>query len=227
MADEPPLSPVPDSFPLLLSPLCPRRQGGPRVTVVAGSSTAATRSGTGAAGSAPGGLAAGGVFTFMTPVASSPFPTALPLGSVPCGLDAIARAPSSLFLAVLPLGSAASALSSPFGGLAATGAHSFLAPPLMTTSAPSFLAPPLMARLDAAAAGASSFPVVSPPMAAGPKAESGPVFSIAARAGWSGDSASSARALASKHLAGSCSSPRRWSRRRPAAKRLASKRAAA
>ncbi|KAG8051095.1 hypothetical protein GUJ93_ZPchr0009g2376 [Zizania palustris] len=73
---------------------------------------------------------------------------------------------------------AASSLSSPFGELAATGAPSFLAPPLMATATSSFLAPPLVAGLGAAS---PSFPVVPPPMVVAPKAGSSPIL---AAAGW-------------------------------------------
>ncbi|KAG8081760.1 hypothetical protein GUJ93_ZPchr0014g46726 [Zizania palustris] len=178
MAGEPSPSPVPDSsFPLLLSPLSPRRQGGQQVTVAAGSRAAVIRSSVGATGSALGGSTAGGVFTFMASMASSSlFPAAPPLGSAACDLYAAAGAPSSLFPAASPLSSAIGglddavrALSSPFGGLAAT-------------RAPSFLVLPLMAGLSADAAGASSsFPAAPSPMVATPMAEFGPGLAVA---GW-------------------------------------------
>ncbi|KAG8088567.1 hypothetical protein GUJ93_ZPchr0010g7790 [Zizania palustris] len=108
MVGEPPPSPMPDSsFPLVLSPLSPHQQGGPPVSVVAGSSTVVPRSGAAVAGSgATGsalGSAVGNVFTFTTPIAFSSFPAAMPLGSVPCGLDAVAGAPFSLSLTARPL----------------------------------------------------------------------------------------------------------------------------
>ncbi|KAG8084041.1 hypothetical protein GUJ93_ZPchr0010g10757 [Zizania palustris] len=157
MASEPPPSSVPESsFPLLLSPLSPRRQDDPRVTGV-------TRSSTTAAGSTPGTSAVGGVFTFMMQAASFPFPAALPLCSATGGLDA-----------------AASTLSSPFGGMAAMGAPApFLAPPLLTTGEPS-LVPPLMAGLGAATAG-PSFPTVLPSLVVAPRAGSSPIL---AAVGW-------------------------------------------
>ncbi|KAG8076953.1 hypothetical protein GUJ93_ZPchr0006g46044 [Zizania palustris] len=202
--------------------------GWPVGTVVARSSTAAPKSGAAmvgsdvdAVGSAPGGLAAGGVFTFTTPVASSPFPAAPPLGSVSCGLDAIARSPCSLFPVAPPLGSAASgmdaaasSLSSPFGGLAATRSPSFLVPPLMATAPSSFLALPLVAGLGATTAGSLySFLVMPLPMAAAPKAGSSPVL---AAAGWPGTTdvvaadAALAAALTTAKTATTARPPMRW-----------------